>query len=102
MANNKVDIDHIAKLARLELTDAEKAQFTREISDILKYVEQLQELDVNGVEPTAHASRITNVIREDIPGNCQNLADTMRNAPEVLDDQLIKVHAVLDTDGGGA
>lgn len=101
MSDTEVDIRHIARLARLELTDAEMAALRKEIPEILGYVQQLQEVDVEGVEPTAHAADIVNVMRADEIGDCQSLDKTMKNAPAVAEGELFKVAKVLD-DGGSA
>lgn len=58
-------IEHIAKLSRLELKDAEKDTFAKEFNDILAYVEQLQEVDVEGVEPMVGAAQVDSVMRVD-------------------------------------
>lgn len=60
-----MDIEYIAKLARLELTKEEKDKFGRQLSDILKYVEKLNQLDTSNVQPTAHAIPMKNVWRDD-------------------------------------
>ncbi len=99
---NDVNVEHIAMLARLELTDAEKEEFTREINEIVGYVRMLQEVDVENVEPTAHATHIANVVRADAPGNCQPLDQTMANAPATVNGELIKVPVVLGEGGGSA
>jgi len=62
---SKEQVKHIAKLARLGLTEAEVEKFQKELSLILKYVEKLKEVDIEGVEPTFHALKIENVLRED-------------------------------------
>jgi len=62
---SKEQVKHIAKLARLGLTEAEVEKFQKELSLILKYVEKLKEVDIKGVEPTFHALKIENVLRED-------------------------------------
>jgi aspartyl-tRNA(Asn)/glutamyl-tRNA(Gln) amidotransferase subunit C len=62
---DKKQIEHIAKLARLELTEEELEKYGGQISAILGYIEQLQEVDVDGVEPTAQVTGLTNAWRED-------------------------------------
>ena len=62
---NDDQVRHIAKLARLELTDDEVAQFAKELSSILDYIDMLQEVDTEGVEATAQPTGITNAFRED-------------------------------------
>ncbi len=79
------DVEHVAKLARLELTDDEKEKFTRQLGDVLKYVEQMNEVDTTNVKPMAHAFDIVNVMREDKVVYEQTKEQLMQNAPEVED-----------------
>jgi len=58
---------HVAKLARLRLSDDEVERMAVELSKILEYVETMNELDLEGVEPTSHVVDLTNVLREDVP-----------------------------------
>lgn len=60
-----MDIDYVAKLARLKLTQKEKEQFSKQLGDILKYIEKLNQLDTSSIEPTAHILPIKNVWRKD-------------------------------------
>lgn len=60
------DVRHIAKLARLKVSDAEVKKFAKELSSILQYIEMLSELDTEKVEPTAQVTGLTNVFREDV------------------------------------
>ena len=60
-----MDIEHIAKLARLRLTDAEKRKFSKQMGTIIGYIEKLNELDTRNVEPTAHILGLNNVFRKD-------------------------------------
>jgi len=61
----KMDIDKVARLARLELSQEEKEIFGKQLDQILEHMEQLNRLDTSGVEPTSHAIPISNVFRED-------------------------------------
>ena len=61
-----MDIEHVAKLARLRLTDAEKEKFSKQMETIIEYIEKLNELDTQNVEPTAHVLGLSNVFREDV------------------------------------
>jgi aspartyl-tRNA(Asn)/glutamyl-tRNA(Gln) amidotransferase subunit C len=61
----KVDIEKVARLARLELSEEEKVTFGNQLEQILTYMEQLNRLDTTGVEPTSHAIPIHNAFRED-------------------------------------
>lgn len=89
------DVEHVARLARLELTEAEKEQFTGQLNAILKYAEKLNELDTDGVEPTSHVLPISNVMREDVRKESLPLDKVLLNAPDEEDGQ-IKVPAVLE------
>ncbi len=77
----ELNIDHIAKLARLALTPEEKATFAAQLGSVLHHIEQLAKVDVTGVEPTAHAFAVTNVWREDVAGPGLPVVDALRNAP---------------------
>lgn len=83
-----LDIDHVARLARLALTPEEKARFAGQIGDVLSHIAQLKEVDVSGVEPTAHAFPIANVWAEDVPGTSLPLEALLRNAPEHRENQV--------------
>jgi aspartyl-tRNA(Asn)/glutamyl-tRNA(Gln) amidotransferase subunit C len=61
----KMDIEKVARLARLELSEEEKKTFTNQLEQILTHMEQLNQLDTTGVEPTSHAIPVYNVFRED-------------------------------------
>lgn len=89
------DVEHVAKLARLELSDAEKSRFTEQLNGILKYVEKLNELDTEGVEPTTHVLPVINVMREDQARPSWPLEEVLLNAPEEEDGQF-RVPAVLE------
>lgn len=89
------DVEHVANLARLDLSDAEKAQFTEQLNAILKYAEKLNELDTDGVEPTSHVLPITNVMREDVKKESLPIEKVLLNAPDEEDGQF-KVPAVLE------
>ena len=75
------DVEHVAKLARLELTEEEKITFTKQLGDVLKYVEQMNEVDTTGVVPMAHAFDVVNVMREDVVVYEQTKEELMKNAP---------------------
>ncbi|MCD8377733.1 MAG: Asp-tRNA(Asn)/Glu-tRNA(Gln) amidotransferase subunit GatC [Candidatus Gastranaerophilales bacterium] len=79
------DVEHVAKLARLELTEAEKEKFTNQLGDVLKYVEQMNEVDTSEVEPMAHAIDFVNVMREDKVNYEQTKEELMKNAPDAED-----------------
>ena len=85
MAEPKItvkDVDHVARLSRLTLTDAEKARMRRELDGILTYIDKLRALDTAGVPPTSHAVPMTNVMREDEPRPSFAQDDMLANAPD--------------------
>ncbi len=75
------DVEHVAKLARLELNEEEKEKFSKQLGDILKYVEQMNEVDTTGVEPMSHAIPMVNVMREDVVVSENTKEELMANAP---------------------
>ena len=79
------DVEHVAKLARLELTEEEKEKFAGQLGDVLKYVEQMNEVDTSNVVPMAHAMDFVNVMREDTVNYEQTKAELMKNAPDEED-----------------
>jgi aspartyl-tRNA(Asn)/glutamyl-tRNA(Gln) amidotransferase subunit C len=89
------DVEHVAKLARLELSEQEKQTFTEQMNAILKYAEQLNELNTDHVEPTSHPVPLVNVMREDVSRPSLSIDKVMLNAPDEEDGQ-IKVPAVLE------
>ena len=89
------DVEHVAKLARLELKEEEKQQFTNQLNAILKYAEQLNQLNTDKVNPTSHAMKLSNVMREDVVRDSLPLEKVMLNAPDEEDGQF-KVPAVLE------
>lgn len=92
---NRKDVERIAELARLELTGAELDLFTRQLGDILTYVEQIRALDTTGVAPT---SQVMNrpVDREDVPAPTLTRAQLLGNAPDAATEAgLFKVPRVI-------
>ncbi|WP_438448488.1 Asp-tRNA(Asn)/Glu-tRNA(Gln) amidotransferase subunit GatC [Gorillibacterium sp. sgz5001074] len=89
------DVEHVAALARLELSEEEKALYTGQLNAILKYAEQLNALDTDGVVPTSHAVPLHNVMREDTVRESLPIEKVMLNAPDEEDGQF-KVPAVLE------
>ena len=82
MKISKQEVEHVAKLARLEITDTEKEAFTQQLSAILTYVEKLNRLKTEGVEPTATVPGQTNVFREDKARPSLPAEKALANAPE--------------------
>lgn len=76
------DVEHVARLARLALSDAEKARMREQLAKILQYIDKLKELDVAGVEPTSHAVPLVNVMRDDEAVPSRPREDMLANAPD--------------------
>lgn len=93
---NTIDIDYVAKLARIELTEDEKAKYSAQLGQILEYFKKLSEVDVDGVEPSAHAHSIYNVWRDDIPTPAMSVEDALMNAPAKRDNQIVVPKVVDD------
>ena len=81
MAAVKIDVRYVAHLARLSLTPAEERQMAAQLGNVLGYIEKLKEVDVESVEPTAHAFPLVNVTRPDETRPSLPHEDAMRNAP---------------------
>jgi len=80
------DVGHVARLARLRLEEAEAERVTAELARILDHIDKIGELDLTGVEPTAHVLAVADVARPDRPRPSLARADALRNAPAVSDD----------------
>jgi aspartyl-tRNA(Asn)/glutamyl-tRNA(Gln) amidotransferase subunit C len=89
------DVEHIALLARLHLSEEEKELYREQLSNILDHISKLQELDTHDVPPMSSVVVPHSRLREDVPGLAMQRADLLRNAPEVADDQF-RVPPVLD------
>lgn len=84
-----MDVSYIAHLARIHLTEAETKLFQGQLDQVLTYVEQLGELDVLNVEPTAHAMPLVNVLRDDTPRASLDHDAVIANAPAARDGQIL-------------
>jgi aspartyl-tRNA(Asn)/glutamyl-tRNA(Gln) amidotransferase subunit C len=92
---SREDVLKLAHLARLDLSEEEVDGFSKELSAILEYVEQLGKIDVKGLKPTNQVTGLTNVTREDVVRDYgYKSADLMKNVPEVVENQ-IKVNRVV-------
>ena len=88
-------VQNVSKLARIALSEEEIETLGSQLSAILDHIRILQEADVSGVPPTAHASRLTNVMREDVPQPSYPPEVLLANAPD-QDENCLKVNAVLE------
>ena len=82
MAITKDEVLHVARLARLELTDEEVDRFTEQLSAILQAVDKVSELGLSDVEPTAHPLDLVNVWADDEPGPSLPVDEALANAPD--------------------
>jgi aspartyl-tRNA(Asn)/glutamyl-tRNA(Gln) amidotransferase subunit C len=89
MALSPEEVLHVAELARLSLKPEEIDLFTRQLNDILAYVEKLQELDTTGVAPLAHVIPVFNAFREDEVNPGLPLEEALANAPAREDDNFL-------------
>ena len=78
----EMDLSRAVKLARIELTPEEEQRLAPQLGEVLQYVEKLNELDVSDVEPTAHATPLSNVMREDELRESLSQEEALRNAPK--------------------
>ncbi len=81
MAGVEIDVKYVAHLARLAITPQEEQKIGAQLRHVLDYIEKLKEVDVSGVEPTAHAFPLVNVMRADEVCPSMDHAEAMRNAP---------------------
>ena len=91
----KLDVRDTAQLARLELSEAEAERFQQQLTQVLVYVDKLREVDVDGVEPTAHSSALHNVFRQDAPREWFTSEEALQNAPRQAN-RLVVVPKVIE------
>jgi len=82
MKISEKEIEHIAALARLSLSEDEKGLFGSQLSSILEYMDKLNELDTKDIEPTSHVLSLSNVMRGDVPKDSIPRDEALMNAPE--------------------
>ena len=95
MSVSRDDVRHVAQLARLVFSEDEEAQIADELSQILDYVDKLDELDTSGVPPMSHVLDVTNVFRPDAVEQRIDRAQALEPAPEA-DDKYIRVPKVIE------
>ncbi|MFX0101498.1 MAG: Asp-tRNA(Asn)/Glu-tRNA(Gln) amidotransferase subunit GatC [Candidatus Hodarchaeota archaeon] len=79
---NEETVQHLADLARIKLSDVEKKEFTKQLSNILDFFSQISELDTENVKPTYHVLELNNVFREDKVRESLSQDQALKNAPE--------------------
>ncbi|HSH01203.1 MAG TPA: Asp-tRNA(Asn)/Glu-tRNA(Gln) amidotransferase subunit GatC [Anaerolineae bacterium] len=94
MSLTRADVEKVALLARLALTEGEISQYQEQLTAVLAYVERINELDVDDIEPTTHAVPMANVWREDVIEPSLTTEEALANAPQKAEAQF-KIKAVL-------
>ena len=89
MEKPAIDVAYVAELARLELTDEEKAVFQPQLENIVKYVEKISSVDVDGVPPTQHGHAVVNALREDVVRPSMDREEALANAPGRTGDEFL-------------
>lgn len=95
MRISKEEIEHIASLARLYLSEDEKELFGSQLSSVLDYMEKLNELDTKDIEPTSHVLPLSNVMRNDIASPSIPREDALLNAPDHTD-KFFRVPKIIE------
>ncbi len=95
MAIDQATVDHVARLARLDLSDDERERMGAELGDILEHAAKIQKLDLDDVEPTSHAIPIRNVMRPDEARPSLSQAEALANAPEAAEGRF-RVPRILE------
>jgi aspartyl-tRNA(Asn)/glutamyl-tRNA(Gln) amidotransferase subunit C len=90
-----VEIEHVALLARLKLSESEKDLFSKQVGGIIEYIHKLNELDTSDVEPTAHVLQVKNVFREDRPTPSLPRDRVLENSP-ADDDTFYRVPRIIE------
>ena len=86
---DQINVEYVAHLARLELTEPERETYQRHLENILDYVKDLNSVKVDGVEPMAHPLNLVNVFRPDVPAPGLDRDAVLRNAPQSRNHQLV-------------
>lgn len=89
------EVRHIAKLARLNLSDEEVQKFTGQLSGILKHAEMLNEIDTEGVEPISQITGLQSMMQDDEEKNCSYSNELLNKTPQSIQDGMIKVKNVF-------
>jgi len=95
MAETTIDVRYVANLARINLSEEEITRFSSQLEGVMKHIEKLSEVDVEGIEPTAHASSISNRVRPDVPGESLPPEGFLQNTPDQANGML-RVPKVVD------
>ncbi|HEU4481378.1 MAG TPA: Asp-tRNA(Asn)/Glu-tRNA(Gln) amidotransferase subunit GatC [Actinomycetota bacterium] len=96
MTIDRAAVDHVARLARLDLSEEERERMRAELTKILEHADQIQALDLDGVEPTSHAIPLRNVMRADEVRPSLEQAEALSNAPKSEDGRFLVPRIVED------
>lgn len=96
MKISKEDVKKVAELARLEFNEAQTEKFTEQMGNILEYIEKLNELNTDNVEPTSHVLDISTPLREDKVQKLLTIDEVLQNAPESEDDFFVVPQVIED------
>ncbi|HEV3347833.1 MAG TPA: Asp-tRNA(Asn)/Glu-tRNA(Gln) amidotransferase subunit GatC [Methylomirabilota bacterium] len=89
------EVDHVARLARVDLSAADKERMRSELDGILTYIDKLRALDTRDVEPTSHAVPVTNVMRDDVERPSLPVQDMLANAPDAYR-EMFRVPKIIE------
>jgi aspartyl-tRNA(Asn)/glutamyl-tRNA(Gln) amidotransferase subunit C len=95
MGIDRSAVDHIARLARLDLSEEERTRMQEELAQILAHAEKIQELDLEGIPPTSHSVPLSNVMRADQVAPSLSQEDALANAP-AAEDGRFKVPRIIE------
>jgi aspartyl-tRNA(Asn)/glutamyl-tRNA(Gln) amidotransferase subunit C len=95
MSLTRAEVQHIAELAKLQLTEAEEALYQEQLSDILDYMQRLNALDTEAIPPTATVLPLRNVMRDDVPRPSLPVDEILANAPARAGDSF-EVRVILE------
>ena len=95
MPLSRDQVEHVAHLARVGITEEDIERFSHQLSDVLDYFERLNRVDIEGVPPTSHTLPLHNVMREDEAEPSYDVDDILANAPN-QEDQRFRVRAILE------
>ena len=98
MKLDKNTVHHLAKLAKMQLSDEETTTIQKELSDILDFVETINELDLNNVQPTSQVTGLEDVMRQDEANYNFEKSDMITTMPDTNDEGFLRVHAVFTED----
>lgn len=91
----KIDINKVAQLANLPLSEEEKKDYQPQLEEIISFVDKLNKLDTENVNPTSQVTGKINELREDVPGKTLDTNQTIQNAPKIKDSYIV-TKGVLD------